>query len=345
MENIPENPEQLLKLLQDAAIRAGDAGHRFRLDNGQLARVKFERNAKSDNKDEYARARVTLVPPPIEQGVVAALVALRGKHVEAKELRGRHVERALLGAHWLEQVREAHAKDEPPPDELPDADNVKLDEALDGFGYLYAEELLRHYRADFDKMPRWDQAALVKRVLEKVNEYLDALRQLMLCVQHGHHFEGLPNTPVKKAERDMRAAELRDIDELSYVEIGKRLGVGQTPSDKRRRDNTQVRLKIVRRGREHFRQALGGKEKYKQYVKSSQAEIARRQSLDEVGRYTEDFAEATKIPVETMQRIMTATRDDLAAWMQTLDRENPDDRQVFLAIMFGRAWYEFFNSR
>jgi hypothetical protein len=48
MDSLPENAEQLLELLRDAAARAGDSGHRFRLDNGQLARVKFERNVKSD---------------------------------------------------------------------------------------------------------------------------------------------------------------------------------------------------------------------------------------------------------------------------------------------------------
>ena len=103
MENIPENAEQLLELLRDAAVRAGDSGHRFRLDNGQLGRLKFESAVKSDNKDEYSRARVSLDPPPIEQSIIAALVALRGEHVEDKDLR--RVDRALLGAHWYEQAR------------------------------------------------------------------------------------------------------------------------------------------------------------------------------------------------------------------------------------------------
>jgi hypothetical protein len=342
MDGLPENAEQLLELLRDATVRAGDSGHRFRLDNGQLARVKFERNVRSGNKDEYPRALVSLDPPPIEQAIVAALVALQGERVENKDLR--RVDRALLGAHWYQQAREAQAKDEPLPDEPPDADNVTMDDAMDGFGYLYVEDLLRHYRADFDNMTRLDQAALVKRVLEKVKEYLDALRQLMLCVQHGDPYEGLPNTPVKEAERDMRAAELRDIDELSYAEIGRQLGVGQTPTDEHKGDNTRVRTRVVPQGRVHFRQALG-EEGYEQYIESSKAEIARRQSLNENERYIEDFAEVTKIPFETMQRIMTATWDDLAAWMHTFDPEHSDDQRIFLAIMLGRGWREFLSSR
>jgi predicted transcriptional regulator len=68
-------------------------------------------------------------------------------------------------------------------------------------------------------------------------------------------------------------------------------------------------------------------------------------ALDEDSRYIEDFAEISKIPVETMRRIMTATYDELAAWQQTLDSEHPDDQRIFLAIMFGRAWRDFFSSR
>ena len=144
--------------MRDAAARAGDSGHRFRLDNGQLARLRFERNLKRGTEDEYPRAVVSLDPPPIEQAIIAAFVALRGGRVEDKEMR--RVDRALLGAHSYEQAREAQAKGEPLPDEPPGADNVTADDALDGFRYLYAEDLLRHYRADFDNMPRLDQAAL-----------------------------------------------------------------------------------------------------------------------------------------------------------------------------------------
>ena len=254
MESIPENTEQLLELLRDAAARAGDSGRRFRLENGQLARLRFERSVDRDNEDEYPRAVVSLDPPPVEQAIIAALVALQGERVEDKDLR--RVDRALLGAHWYEQAREAQANGEPLPDEPPGADEVTAHDALDGFKYLYAEDLLRHYRADFDNIPRLDQAALVKRVLEKVNDYLDALRPLMLCVQHGHPYGGLPNTPVKEAARDMRAAELKNIDELSHVKIGELLGVGQTPSDKSKGDNTWVRTRVVSQGRAYFEKAL-----------------------------------------------------------------------------------------
>jgi hypothetical protein len=339
MDSIPENTEQLLKLLRDTAVRDGDAGRRFRLNNGQLARLSFKR----ERDNEYPHAVVSLDPPPTEQAIIAALVALYGKRVEEKNLR--RVDRALLGAHWYEQALEALAKGEPLPDDPPGADNVTPDDTLDGFRYLYVEDLLRHYRPDFDNIPRWDQVALVTRVLEKTNEYLNALRALVLCVQHGHPYEGIPNTPVKEAARDVRAAELRDIEGLSYAEIGKRVDVGQTPSDKSKGDNTRVRTRVVPKGRAYFKQALGGEEGYWEYVNSRKAERKRRLSLEEDSRAIEDNAEILKLPIERMRHIMTCTWEELNKEIQALDHKHPDDQRIFLAIVFGRAWREFFGSR
>jgi hypothetical protein len=115
--------------------------------------------------------------------------------------------------------------------------------------------------------------------------------------------------------------------------------------DKSKGDNTRVRTKVVLQGRAYFEKALGGEEGYKRYVESSKAEIARRQSLDEDERYIEDYAEISKLPVSTMRLIMTGTYDELAAWIQTLDPKHPDDQRIFLAIMFGRMWRDYFSSR
>jgi hypothetical protein len=337
MESIPENIKELLKLLQDAAVRGGDSGVRFKLDNDQMARLAFKREEHGD----YSAAHVSLDVPRMEQAIIAALAALRGTHVEEHL---RRVYLALPAARWHRQAVEAMGKDEPLPEEPPGMERAVPDDAFGGLGYEYAEDLLRHYRPDFDDMPNTDQAALVSGVLRKANRFLNALRELALYVQHGRPYEGLPNTPIREAARDMRAAELRDIEKHSYAEIGKQIGVKQTPSDESKGDNTRVRTKIVPHGRLLFEKALG-KEGYEEHKTSSKSERARRLSLDEDSRYIEDFAEISKIPVETMRRIMTATYDELAAWQQTLDSEHPDDQRIFLAIMFGRAWRDFFSSR
>jgi hypothetical protein len=248
MDGIPENFKGLLKLLKDAAVSGGDSGVRFSLDNNQMARLAFKREDRSD----YSTADVSLDVPRVEQAVTADLVALRGTPVEEDNLR--RVWLALPTARWQRQALEAMGKGQPLPEEPPGTEHATADDAFQGLGYGYAEDLLRHYRPDFDNMSVMLQAALVRGVLQKTNAFLNALRELTLYLQHGDPYEGLPNRPIEKASRDMRAAELRDIEELSYVEIGKQIDVTQTPSDEAKGDNTRVRTKIVPQGRAYLRE-------------------------------------------------------------------------------------------
>jgi len=211
-------------------------------------------------------------------------------------------------------------------------EHITAHAGLRGFDYEYAEDLLRHYRPDFNDLPDTDQAALVRGVLEKTNGFLTSLRELTLYVQHGHPYKGLPNTPIKETARDMRAAELKDIEELSHAEIGRRVDVGQTPSDKSKGDNTRVRTRIVPQGRAYFKKALG-EEGYKEYVKSSRAERNRRLSVDEDSRAIEDYAEILRVPADRMRHIMTCSLEELDKEAQALDPNRPDDQRIYLAIM------------
>jgi len=186
---------------------------------------------------------------------------------------------ALQGARWYRQAFEASGKGEPLPEVSSAMKQVTPNVGLRGFDYEYTEDLLRHYRPDFDDMPITDHAALVRGVLEKTKGFLSSLRELTLYVQHGHPYKGLLNTPIKETARDMRAAELKDIEELSHAEIGRRVDVGQTPSGKSKGDNTRVRTRIVPQGRVYFKKALRV-EGYKEYVRSSKAERARRLSVN-----------------------------------------------------------------
>jgi hypothetical protein len=65
-------------------------------------------------------------------------------------------------------------------------------------------------------MTKEEQVALTTRFVEHANEFLDALRELFACLQYGDPYRGLPNTPIKQAARDVRSAELRDIEDLIH---------------------------------------------------------------------------------------------------------------------------------
>jgi hypothetical protein len=327
MGRIPTDIEALLQLLQSFAERSAKDQKRFRLPNGQQARIRFERGSE----DEYPMAKIELETPRIEQAIIAAIVGLKGKHTEKRErLRVRH---ALSAARWSRALIENLANGGPKPEQAPGLENAKGKDARAGYAYRYAEELLRHYRSEFDSMPQLDQAALVGRVLEKTNRFLEALRELALCVQHAHPYEGLPSSPVKKAARDVKAAELRDIEGLSYVEIGKRIGVQQTTSDPVKSDNYRVRTQVVPSGRAVLVSALG-EDGYEEYVASSKEKKDRWASLSEEWREAERFAELLDIEPTSMHLIMTGSEED---FVQEAAKLGGDGRS--LAAWARAAWH------
>jgi hypothetical protein len=326
MESIPANIEELLELLKNAATR-DEPNKRFRLNNGQLARLSYVR----DHDSGYTRAQVSLETPSIEKAIVAAIVALQGEEIEPKRVR-----RSLAAAKWTRESLQALAVGDPKPERPVSTSSAKAGDVSDGFGLLYVEDLLRHYRPDFDDMTEYDQATLVTRIVEHANEFLTSLRKLAASIQHADPYEGLPNSPVKEAARDVRAAELRDIEGLSYVEIGERVGVKQTKHDAARRDNLRVRTRLVPHGRTTLENALGGEEGYKEFITSAKKERDRWRALDEESRYSERYAQLLEIPAERMRRIMTGTDEDWAEEAQALD-----EKQTILALVARAGWETF----
>jgi hypothetical protein len=160
-------------------------------------------------------------------------------------------------------------------------------------------------------MSKEEQIALTTRFVEHANEFLDASRKLAVCLQYGHPHRGLPNTPVRQAARDVRAAELRDIEELTYKEIGSRLDVKPYKHDAYRNDNTPVRTLCVPKGRNILKEALGiDDEGYDEYVKAREAETQRWSSLPKGWRWAELFAQDAEIPTEKLHRIMICSDED-----------------------------------
>jgi hypothetical protein len=325
MGSIPTNIEELLELLKKAATK-DEPNTRFRLNNGQVARISYVR----DEDSGYTRANVSLETPRIEKAIVAAIVALKGEVIEPKRVR-----RSMAAARWTRESLLALAVGDPKPERTVSTSRATAGDARDGFGLLYVEDLLRYYRPDFDDMTEYDQATLVTRIVEHANEFLESLRKLAAGVQHADPYVGLPNSPVKKAARSVRAAELRDIEELRLIEIGERLGVKQSNNDAVRRDNYRVR-RLVEQGRNTLQNALGGEEAYKEFISLAKKERDRWRSLDNESRYIERFAELLKVPAESMRRIMTGTDEDWAEEAQALDEE-----QAILAMTARAGWETF----
>jgi hypothetical protein len=163
----------------------------------------------------------------------------------------------------------------------------------------YVLLLLRHHRPEFDNLPHEEKLALITQTCAHVNEFLETLRKFMAFLEHGVPGRHLKSA-VKDANRDVKAAVLRDVDKLTYREIGEELGLPLPKDFRDKGDHPRVR-QMVKRGRSMLECALG-KEGWQEHIGRMKAEDKRRRSLSPVERDTEDTAESLGIPYEEALR-------------------------------------------
>jgi hypothetical protein len=159
----------------------------------------------------------------------------------------------------------------------------------------YVVALLRHFRPEFDDLPRGDQVALVREACKRVHTFLEALQHLTAFLEYGSPGKDL-RPAMENVERDIRAAELQDIEGLSSVKLGQALGVEAPASDEFKRTNSRA-LHMAKRGRRLLIDAFGN-EGWQELVESKRAERNHFLSLDAEEQYLIRFAEDEGMTIE-----------------------------------------------
>ena len=159
----------------------------------------------------------------------------------------------------------------------------------------YVVALLRHFRPEFDDLPRGDQVALVREACKRVNTFLEALQQLTAFLEYGSPGKDLRRA-MEDVERDIRAAELQDIEGLSSVKLGQALGVEAPASDEFKRTNSRA-LRMAKRGRRLLIDAFGN-EGWQELVERKRAERNHFLSLDAEEQSLIRFAEDEGMTIE-----------------------------------------------
>jgi hypothetical protein len=346
MDSIPENLEALLRSLADDALKEDEKSKRVTHSSGQVMRLWLD--AKRTEQG-YRGAEVLVGPSRTEEAYVAALLALYGEAMEREadktnQQSGKmaRASNAILFSELMQLRRtgKARRKRDAEVEEMRERDAVvqamkdlrlaeknPLEEAhnpdfFDGYRLIPVYRLLRHFRPDFDRASARDRIALVERTIGYVNDYLKALQRLTAFLQYGEAgaYEGLATKRVTKAEKQVRAAELREVvtergAPLPYRKIGQLLGEKPTPTQSDRSYNRRIQKKVDD-GKDILKQALG-EQGYQDYMEEKRAEWEHWQTLSE--------EEQSQIHMEETFGITSGDAYEVLDGRQLLDaRENQD---------------------
>jgi hypothetical protein len=263
----------------------------------------------------YRIIQILDTPLRTNTGILAALTALEGRQVDVDALDEPSIEAALDTSenglteeetiqgltdlvaeseeNDLERLTSAHIYDDPAL-----ATHVALE---------YVAALLRHNRPEFDTLPYSERVALLKEGCRRVNEVLESQRKLVSFLEYGVPEKDL-RPKLEKAARDVRAAELRDIEGLSNPKIGERLDVTPPPSDMIRRTNSKAGA-AADRGRELLVRALS-EAGWQQLIELKKADRDRFLALSEEDRSVVQLAEHLGIPVENARNLINNVDTD-----------------------------------
>ena len=222
-------------------VRIGEAGRVYWL---QLDAGRSERG--------YGEIAVSDEPLRSDRAIFAAMTSLEGRAFDMEKLR-----RILPGItpsygesfwdRWTAILGDKNA----PRGLVEDLESLRYHGALD-----YVLAVLRYHRPGFDDLPLQERAALVAETCSYVNAHLEGLRKLMSFVEYGTPGRRIPPAATKFINRDIKAAVLKDVEGLTYREIGRELGIPPPEDIAHKGDHPTVR-KMVRRARSVLNGALG----------------------------------------------------------------------------------------
>jgi hypothetical protein len=122
----------------------------------------------------------------------------------------------------------------------------------------YGNNLIRQYQPDFDYRNSAEEARLLLHTLERINQVRQSVKDLQNYLWYSKPNKNKAVSPVKDPQRDVRAAVLQDIFDLSTLRIGEVLGFkALSDLDKaRKHENATVRA-AAQRGRELLHHHFG----------------------------------------------------------------------------------------
>lgn len=240
---------------------------------------------------QYREVLISEEPLRTDSAIFAALSALEGRQLDIGLLREALPEIVPLRGESVWDRWTKVLAGESVREKLPDAlRKLHYHQTLD-----YVLMLLRYHRPGFDDRPLEERTNLIAETCVHINEFVEVLRKLMAFVEYG--VPGRRSVPaLKSITRDTKAVILKDVDGLTYREIGEKFGISPPADCSHKGDYSTVR-KMVSRGRNVFRIGLG-EEGWQGQIEAMKAESTRRHSLSDPEREAEDLSDVLNISFE-----------------------------------------------
>jgi hypothetical protein len=208
----------------------------------------------------------------------------------------------------------------------------------------FAEALLRYYRGDdFDSLEPDHQKDLKVEAYSKIYDFLESLRLLIAYLEYGEPRKGVKRKPLTAFRRDVRAAELKHIEDLKYHEVAEKLAAeGLGFEEPTYRDPAEKKEKLARKARDSAKRGMEqylkkglGEKKLQEHFREARAEMEHFEKLDEVDQLMWKLADKSDyidwhvvrevVPIGTPKDINKDKRDKLR---DVLSRLLAGDRTV-----------------
>jgi hypothetical protein len=301
-----------------------------RLSNGEVFWVSFDlvREARGDAGIGVRRKELGK-----EEAAIAALIAPEPR-VRVDDLLETHVlVRRADGSEelWLEGYESLQFGDGTTMGELVQKGLPQdpADDVFERFGYLKRIRAILRW-PDFDDLPLEEQLALIRGAEPRVEAFRESLRALTEYLEHGRPDRDL-RTALQKADRDVRAAVLKDVHGRTHLEIAKELRIPVPESHKNKNDSPTVRA-MIKRGR-HVLERAFGKEGWEQRVEALKAQMKRRERIDKElpqlsakDKYMAVLARESGVSVEEARERVVAEGFDrtLDRWAEAVEQGEGD---------------------
>ena len=200
-------------------------------------------------KSEYKPIKVLDKPLRTQTGIVSLLTALEANPMD------------------LQRLRETLSEPETP-----------LTNSVLVYRLRYVLTLLRYYRPSFDELSHEERWGLVEKTYTRVNQLLTASRQLMEFLEYGEPDRDL-RPALENANRDVQAAVLHAVEDMSASQIAKRLKVASKGKYQTKGGHRTVE-KMVERGKKLLKDALG-EDGWQKQIEAMKADREWFNSLDE----------------------------------------------------------------